>query len=392
MERNEIDKLFKKRLEHPDVHFEEAHWDAMAKKLDQTSPKSRRNLVAILSLGAAAAAVLLFFVVRMFDPSEPAPTTKDANSILAEAPAGRIEGKKVEIAQPVDKNVKQRQRIFVNKEGYIAAIRTTAIKPDFILSEQETEPVFVRELDSLEEVHPRFRRSSNIPEQLTFQTTTREQIKISPILDEEPLSIGNGKKSLGTLSILVAPDLTSVRGAGQSSFSQNIGLTYTYPVTNRISISTGALYARKNYNSPYSFYKPVIKSSSGYYSDHSPDQVSAYCDVLDIPITVGVNVYKSRKNSLNVHLGASSYFMLRENYTFFYEGEVDREYEVKGKNSHVMGVADFSVSFEHKLSDKINIGIRPFYKMPLTGIGYGQTKLDSKGVAVTLGLDFFKKR
>ena len=114
----------------------------------------------------------------------------------------------------------------------------------------------------------------------------------------------------------------------------------------------------------------------------NPDQVSTYCDVLDIPITVGVNVYKRRKNSANVHLGASSYFMLRENY-LFYEGEVDRAYEVRDKNNNVMGVADFSNSFEHKLSDKLKIGIRPFYKMPLPGIGYVQTKLDSKGGGYT---------
>lgn len=392
MERNEIDKIFKKGLEHPDVHFEEAHWDAMAKKLDQTPKKSQKNLVAILSLGVAAALVLIFFVVRMTDSIEPVVTPKDASSTLANTRGGKTGRKETERPQQVDRNQSQLQESSVTRDGYAVGLRSTDVHPTLILSEHASQFVFEKKLDSLTEVHPSLNKSSNVPERLNLQANIRERIKSYPISDQEPLLDNKDKKDLGTLSVLVAPDLTSVRGAGQNTFSQNVGLTYTYPITNRISISTGALYARKNYNSPYSFYKPAIKSSSGYYSDHSPDQVSAYCDVLDIPVTVGVNVYKSRKNSVNVHLGASSYFMLRENYTFSYEGEVDREYEVKGKNSHVLGVADFSVSFEHKLSDRISIGIRPFYKMPITGIGYGRTKLDSKGVAVTLGLDFFKKK
>lgn len=92
----------------------------------------------------------------------------------------------------------------------------------------------------------------------------------------------------------------------------------------------------------------------------------------------------------------SSYFMLRERYNFEYTGNGDYyssynqpygSYEVKGENKHIMGIADFSISAEKKISDKINIGIRPFLKVPLTGIGYGRTKLESKGLAVTLGLD-----
>ncbi|MNN90076.1 hypothetical protein D3C81_2079760 [compost metagenome] len=38
------------------------------------------------------------------------------------------------------------------------------------------------------------------------------------------------------------------------------------------------------------------------------------------------------------------------------------------------------------MSDKINVGIKPFLKMPLTGIGYGRVDLESKGIALMVGV------
>ncbi|MNN50844.1 hypothetical protein D3C81_1654500 [compost metagenome] len=85
--------------------------------------------------------------------------------------------------------------------------------------------------------------------------------------------------------------------------------------------------------------------------------------------------------------------MLKEKYTFDYENggsyggsQKSAVYEVNGENQHIFGVADFSISIEKKINDKINIGVKPFVKMPLTGIGYGNVDLESKGVAFTLGM------
>ncbi|MNL09388.1 hypothetical protein D3C87_1301480 [compost metagenome] len=123
-----------------------------------------------------------------------------------------------------------------------------------------------------------------------------------------------------------------------------------------------------------------------------PSMVNAECDVIDIPLTANYTVLKNKKIKFNVSAGLSSYFMLKEKYTFEYGGSGNSEnkrsavYEISGENQHIFGVADFSISLEKKVSDKINVGIKPFLKMPLTGIGYGRVDLESKGIALMVGV------
>ncbi len=156
-----------------------------------------------------------------------------------------------------------------------------------------------------------------------------------------------------------------------------------------LNVSVGATYAKKNYKSAYKFYTP----SNPPELTQLPSNVSAVCDVIDVPLTASYTVLKSKKVKFNVSAGLSSYFMLKEKYTFDYAGggsydgnQKSAVYEVSGENQHIFGVADFSISIEKKVNDKINVGVKPFVKLPLTGIGYGNVDLESKGVAFTLGV------
>lgn len=375
MDSNEIDKLFKKGLEDPDVVFEETHWDALNKRLDQRAARSRRRFMAFLSLSSAAALLFIFFMIRQLHLAN--------NKIVRDLSNDHV--------------VQHDHTGEVAREGIID---TVVSKKEGTRKPMKNIEVFAK-LQETKEVNVGLRH--RVMDSLSIGASGYDRITYSgkqPLDDDtvidgdfggartvERVSVGEVNRG-GTLSVLLAPDLTSVRGSGRASFSQNLGLMYTYPISKRLSVSTGILYARKNYVSAYSFYKPTYQPETNHY----PDEVKAFCDVLDVPVTVGVELLGSQKNKLTVNLGASSYFMLRENYTFSYEGYgEDRVYEIKEKNNHIMGIADFSVSFEHKVSERISIGVRPFYKLPLTGIGYGQTKLDSKGIAVTLGVDFPKK-
>lgn len=111
-------------------------------------------------------------------------------------------------------------------------------------------------------------------------------------------------------------------------------------------MSTGALYSRKKYESPYSFYKP----KNPYKGSHTPKDVSAVCDVLSVPILVNHKIFQAKSYTITASRGLSSYIMLKEKYDFTYTGEgyksYNTSYTLKGKNQHYFGVADFSVSFD----------------------------------------------
>jgi hypothetical protein len=111
-------------------------------------------------------------------------------------------------------------------------------------------------------------------------------------------------------------------------------------------MSTGALYSRKKYESPYSFYKP----ENPYKGSHTPTDVSAVCDVLSVPILVNHKIFQAKSYTITASTGLSSYIMLKEKYDFTYTGEgyksYNTSYTLNGKNQHYFGVADFSVSFD----------------------------------------------
>ncbi|PIH03424.1 hypothetical protein CS542_02405 [Pedobacter sp. IW39] len=48
-----------------------------------------------------------------------------------------------------------------------------------------------------------------------------------------------------------------------------------------------------------------------------------------------------------------------------------------------------SVSFDHQLTPSVSVGLQPFAKLPLTGIGYGDASLKSAGVSFSLNIGLF---
>ena len=84
------------------------------------------------------------------------------------------------------------------------------------------------------------------------------------------------------------------------------------------------------------------------------------------------------------------YFMLKEKYRYISKDQTGNAkvstLEFYNRNQHILGVANFSLNFEQKVSRNLSIGVQPFYKTPLTGIGYHDTNLKSKGVAFSLNI------
>jgi hypothetical protein len=85
--------------------------------------------------------------------------------------------------------------------------------------------------------------------------------------------------------------------------------------------------------------------------------------------------------------------MLKEKYKYRNTGpdgvEQTTALEINNQNQHIFGVANLSISVDRKVSDKVSIGVQPFLKLPLTGIGYYDYNLRSRGIAVSLSVKPF---
>lgn len=197
----------------------------------------------------------------------------------------------------------------------------------------------------------------------------------------EALLQDSTKKSIGkrifnanrfAFGFLVAPDLSIVGFTNPGGISTNTGIMISYYISNHWNLSTGIIRARKIYEA-----KPEDYNVNGNW-----EGVSAVCKVLDVPINIGFKVLQKERASITINTGLSSYFMLSEKYDYVYGPyQVGRKtYEVSNQNRHLFGIYNISGSYNRQLINSVALGIEPFVKVPLTGIGAGEVKLVSVGV------------
>ncbi|MBL4678477.1 MAG: hypothetical protein JKY70_20090 [Mucilaginibacter sp.] len=180
------------------------------------------------------------------------------------------------------------------------------------------------------------------------------------------------------MSIIASPDVNGVNGFNNTRVGTNAGLMLTMGVS-KWTISTGAVYADKPYAAPFSAYSTAYKFAT------NPTEVYASCTVLDIPLNVGYQVYNKNRNKFSLGTGLSSYFMLRENYTYDYPATGTpgpATYNIRNKNQHIFGVLNLNATYQREINSRFGLAIQPYMKLPLTGIGYGKVNLRSAGVAV----------
>ncbi|MDB5263797.1 MAG: hypothetical protein JWQ14_3080 [Adhaeribacter sp.] len=194
-----------------------------------------------------------------------------------------------------------------------------------------------------------------------------------------------------TFSLLAAPDLSTVGFANPGSISTNAGITLGYSLNNKWSLTTGIIKARKIYAA-----KPEDYGNKEYwYNRHQPDAIAAVCRVLDIPVNIGYKIRQKEKSVITLQTGLSSYLMLNEKYTYKYlpygSGTGYTSYaEVKNKNRHLFNIYNLSGSYQRLLTPSVLVGIEPFVKVPLAGVGAGKIKLTSAGVFFSLSYRYQK--
>lgn len=191
------------------------------------------------------------------------------------------------------------------------------------------------------------------------------------------------------VTLVAAPDITTVRFKDRDAVSANAGVLFSVPLTRRLSLVSGAVWANKLYQATPADYKPSPDYWDG---KHQPDVIVAQCRVLDIPVNLQYQVLGWGKHMLTVQAGLSSYLMLNEAYTYTYHYNGREPYsktrEFSNENRHWFGIQNLSVGYTRQLSPAITIGAEPFVKIPLASIGEGRVKLTSAGVFFTAGFTF----
>lgn len=423
-EDNEIDQLFKDRLSDPDIPFDEMNWEKMERMLD--GGKKKRVIPLWVYTAGGIAAVLMISLYWIFfaavssdqqlvkDPltsrvvkpeKEVLPLTAvDSSQVSGVGVSGaKVPGMRLPVLTlPVAGKSTGVQN------GYTAANKIiTSVAPESgIGSFGDGKSAILNSLSPL--LTPATTIAANTkskPAVPAVETDSAILVRKANALAQskdpfervEASEIARSVKNKMEkafqprndliLSAMAAPDMSFAKSSKPSKVSSNVGVLATYAFGSKISMTSGAIYSRKFYNSgggaPW--------GNSGYVPG-SDWQVSADCNVLDIPLNVNYKIFNQKKLSVSLNTGLSSYFMLKEKYQFTTgQGAAEKvtNLEVNNQNQHLFGIANVSVSFDHQLTPSVSVGVQPFAKLPLTGIGYGDASLKSAGVSFSLNIGLF---
>jgi len=196
------------------------------------------------------------------------------------------------------------------------------------------------------------------------------------------------------LSMAFTTDLNSVSSIGNSKTGLSGGFGISYRISKGISAGTGIYYSQKKYTSDRNSYYTKEKPFSSWASYSR--RIDADCKVIDIPLNMSVLLNKTKKTGITASAGLSSYIMLSEKYNFIYTPTLlypstGREYTIKNANKHIMSIVNLSVGIEKPIGKQSSIVIQPYAKLPLSGIGQGETELKSFGVGFQLNYSMKKK-
>lgn len=190
------------------------------------------------------------------------------------------------------------------------------------------------------------------------------------------------------VGFVISPDL-STAGSVSNFYDPGFkgGIMAEYSLTKNISLISGFAISNLRYKAYGEAYSPPQYWNSGV----MPDETTAFCLVLDIPLNLKANVINFDRSRIFATAGISSYIMLNEEYQFSYESNepgMPSSWSDRTGTRHWLSNAGLSVGIEYDLSTNWTLRAEPHIKVPLKGVGWGDVKLYSMGSFLSLNYRF----
>lgn len=194
-----------------------------------------------------------------------------------------------------------------------------------------------------------------------------------------------------SIRLAVSPDLS---GIGLTNFSRpgtNVGVLLEYRLAPRWSFQAGILRSVKVYTASATKYE-----WAGMDWPVHPESVGGRCNMLDIPINVRYDFALRPRPGRQfpsrwfVSGGVTSYYMLREDYTYKYANPKDpaiiyRTWPIEnGTGGYEFSQLNVSVGYERGFTRRLSWQVEPFLKVPLKEVGYYKLDLLSTGAFFSL--------
>lgn len=401
VDKEELDEFFKTGLTTPEVSEVDEDWNRMKSIL--LKKVKTRVIYYMIIVSSVAAIILLVFSVLFYSQ---APIQRDEN-IKANNPEKDepvLQDKATEQFNVIADSVPQYSQNSINRSLEIpeflnkarannGTLKNTRSSPGSFQDNSPMDLAINTGIDTSSEDNTIAANSSmDIPAKpIATLADNSDVVSDSLVFKKQNTDLKNPKPSKNrfSLNFNLAPDVSGVENLKNTTMGYSVGTTLSYNFYKNFSIETGISYGSKVYGTDFSNYKPA----SSYVFPVRPNNVSANCEVLDVQLNLAYNLFNKGKNGFGVAAGLSSYFMIQEKYAFYYSNSSwrdPRRYNIKNQNHHYLGVANIVLSYKRNLTNNTSLSFNPYYKLPLTDIGYGNIRLRSAGLSIGLTTNFKK--
>ncbi len=417
-EANDIDQTFKQAAEKVNFPYESGNWKTLDGRLSAIRAKGLllKGIVAssLISLVAIVGYLSYYDTPASFEKqfsqtrSNPSTKTDEAHSIDVSPLAQEAYSEATNELESNSDIEKQPNNQIGNKETIkelsptayeaINALSTPVISnkskeyivSDSFATDQASNPI--RSIEAQSDTKRLFEGLYPQEARLPGSTYNDNSNVVMEALEQENVvseySEPQMKRSRWSIGLSIAPDYSGVSFKGNKA-GFGLGVTASYYLSNRLSISSGVFYAKKDYD--------LVESRYGGYNSlwnqiQRPNQIEASCNVIEIPINFRLDMISTNKNKVFMSTGLSTYFMAEENYIFTYNFEGPSALpgmNLRGENKHLFSIYNLSIGFQRRLSDRFGIEIEPYIKVPVGGVGVWDVNLTSSGSFVTARY-FFK--
>jgi len=407
-EGQDIDKIFRQKLGEPvdQPAYREDDWNALEQLLN--GGKKRRGVVYWPFFTSAAAILLLALGWWLFKPQTTEYTQKPKNQIVNskrpkqptintdELSAKNNAQRAIDNLSPigVNNNIKAQQPVqklqvnnYVNRANIVNK-DIPVFQPPVVIPDQNTtlannaSPELVAVKTGLQ-----INTTANIGKVSTKNIITNEYAKSLAVNRNNITATSSLSHPQFALTLMAAPDINGVNSFQQTKTGTNVGLLFSIGI-NKLTLTTGASYSYKPYNTPFNGYQNSGSTySSGYSFWANPINVLADCRMLDIPLNIDYQLFNKNQNKLSIGTGLSSYIMLRESYTYEYANPPAggaRGYSIASPGNYLFGVLNLQATYKRQVNAKVGVSVQPYLKLPLGEVGASQVRLQSAGVAIGL--------
>ena len=181
------------------------------------------------------------------------------------------------------------------------------------------------------------------------------------------------------------PEWSFVPGNKMGPVTLAYGAVIGYSLGKRWSLQVGMYATKKNYKAAGNDYKA---RPGTYYYNLTINNVDAYCNIIEMPLTINYALLHRKHSTVFASAGFSSLLMSKETYHYDYKrwngSPAYAVHTYKTNNFHPFAGVMLAAGYKIKLNDDFAISASPYLKIPIYGVGEGKVKIGSAGLLMNL--------